>query len=359
MRLHEVRIPTLSELRTAAVLAGIAAGWAATPAAVRAQAAGGGSGGHAVGRQVAGATCGADEMAMLDPERRRQREMLRERTEVFERRRVDTVVMRTQTRALEAEARARVEAARAGLAFELSRAPSGWLGIGMSGTSVMWMTEEGRVIRYCGYPEVVTVEPGSPAQKAGIVAGDTVVAYNGRYLTSGPVQLDKLLVPGSKLSVRVRQHGKSHERRVTIGERPVSVALAPNVSGRVFINVAPTPPNSPQPAARPLRLPSAIVYSPGVGIGQAAMAGAQLIAMDEELSESLGRDRGLLVVKVAPGSPAAEAGLRAGDVIRSANKENLVSTATLYRIIQAAAAERSVQLELQRDRKKKELLLRW
>ena len=222
----------------------------------------------------------------------------------------------------------------------------------------MWMTDEGRVIRYCGYPEVVSVEPGSPAQRAGITAGDTVLAYNGKDLMSGTVQLDKLLVPGQKLSVRVRRSGRAHERRVTIGQRPASVALAPSMPGRVFTIVTP-PPARPAPPARPLRLPSAIVYTPGVGSGQAAMAGAQLLAMDDELRESLDLDRGLLVVRVAPGSPAAEAGLRAGDVIRAANKESLVSPATLYRIIQAAAGERSVQLELQRDRKKKEILLRW
>jgi membrane-associated protease RseP (regulator of RpoE activity) len=343
---------------TAAVAVALA-GWAAAPSVAWAQAAGGGHPNPAAqaARQAARATCAADAAEMLDPERRQAREMLRDRVEVGERRRVDTVVVRTQTprgRGGESEARARVEAIRQmdGV-LGLNRSPSGWLGISMWGPSVQWLSNEGLVIRYCAYPEVVSVEPGSPAQKAGIMAGDTVLAYNGRDLTEGDVLLDRLLVPGSRLGVRVRQDGHTRTRNVTIVQRP---AAAPPEPGADFtIRMTPRPNSSP----RPVRPPSTIVYSYGMGGGPGVIAGAQVIAMEDELRESLDLDRGLLVLKIAPGSPAAEAGLRAGDVIQGANGQRVSSLAALARVLQVASSEKAVRLELRRNKKKKEIALRW
>jgi membrane-associated protease RseP (regulator of RpoE activity) len=332
-------------------------GWAVAPSAARAQAAVGTSPAAQAARQAARATCAADAAAMLDPERRQARELLRGRVEMGERRRVDTVVVRTHTRRAQrgdVEASARVEAIRQmdGV-LSLHRTPTGWLGTTNWGPSVRWISAEGQVIRYCVYPEVVAVEPGSPAQKAGIVAGDTVLAYNGRDVTSGDVLLDKLLVPGARLEVRLRQDGRTRERTVTIGRRPAEAPMEPGAEFAI------TTPSLPSLAPWAVRPPSAIVYSYGVGGGSGVIAGAQVIAMEEELRESLDLEHGLLVLKVARGTMASEAGLRAGDVIQAANGQRVSSVAALYRVIRDASAERSVQLELRRDRKKKEIALRW
>jgi S1-C subfamily serine protease len=96
-----------------------------------------------------------------------------------------------------------------------------------------------------------------------------------------------------------------------------------------------------------------------MGGGPGVIAGAQVIAMEDELRESLDLDRGLLVLRIAPGSPAAEAGLRAGDVIQGANGQRVSSLAALARVLQVASSEKAVRLELRRNKKKKEIALRW
>ena len=92
----------------------------------------------------------------------------------------------------------------------LLRRPSGWLGVSTVDVSDLRITREGRLVRYCAYPVVVTVEPGSPAEKGGLASGDTIVAYAGRdLLKGGEIALDRLIVPGQTLRVTVRRDGRT------------------------------------------------------------------------------------------------------------------------------------------------------
>ena len=53
------------------------------------------------------------------------------------------------------------------------------------------------------------------------------------------------------------------------------------------------------------------------GTGMAVLAGAQLSVIDEEFAEGMGVEPGVLVLRVPRGTPASDAGLRPGDVIRA------------------------------------------
>jgi predicted metalloprotease with PDZ domain len=75
-------------------------------------------------------------------------------------------------------------------------------------------------------------------------------------------------------------------------------------------------PPTPEPAAAPAA-PSAETFRPLTPylLGSNRVAGAQVIDVQPELGAYFGVERGVLVVEVSPGTPAAIAGMRPGDVI--------------------------------------------
>jgi S1-C subfamily serine protease len=130
--------------------------------------------------------------------------------------------------------------------------------------------------------KVIAVEPGSPAQKAGIEPDDILVAANGAPLT-GPDQLGTALRksgPTLTLTVRDSRTGK---------DVPVEVAVGGPVVQASF----------------PAEVPS--VGPPTSALG----AVTELSFYDVEVA--------LKVTEVEPGSPAARAGLQPGFLIIAAN----------------------------------------
>lgn len=68
------------------------------------------------------------------------------------------------------------------------------------------------------YPAVGRVAPGSPAEQAGLMAGDTIVSVNGRDARLGRIFPDR--VPGTEYTVRVRRGGADRELRLVVGPEP-------------------------------------------------------------------------------------------------------------------------------------------
>lgn len=258
--------------------------------------------------------------------------------------------------------------------------PDGWLGIAFRETGEV--TSSGNVTAFVmsKYPTVISVEPGSPAQKAGLLVDDEIVALGGRDYASG-IDIVTLLKPGTQLPVRFRRDGELRTVTVNVEPRPegfisncpwIEIAAAPMVArpklqvfrlpdggfaytlgdssaaprvsagGRVERagqEVRGTPVLPPTPYA-PFRLRA------GVGPSQ-AVAGALLLPLTEDLREGLGLEEGILVVEVLRGTPALEAGLREGDVITHVNGERLRSVAALI----AALEMRGREVELQVSRR--------
>lgn len=219
--------------------------------------------------------------------------------------------------------------------------PAGWLGVGLSGSVIRTVTPEGELRHHCDYPVVETVDPGSPAERAGLAAGDTIVAYNGRDVTAQPLDYAQLLVPGQTLRVRLHRGGAVREVPVQVVPRrdaPRVVLFRPGEPGRAIPARAatggpPARPVPPAPAVAPALVPG------GAPVGVAVIAGAQLSPIDEEFSTSVGLEPGLLVLRAPVGSPAAEAGVRAGDVIVAVNGAPSRELAVLQRALAAAARE--------------------
>lgn len=90
------------------------------------------------------------------------------------------------------------------------------------------------------------------------------------------------------------------------------------------IHVLPMPQVAPQPPGAPYAYRFQFGDSTAVAVGWNAVAGAQMTSLGDELGEYFpGTDGGVLVLKVADGTPAARAGLKPGDVILSVRGERV------------------------------------
>ncbi|MEJ1936057.1 HhoA/HhoB/HtrA family serine endopeptidase, partial [Nostoc sp. NIES-2111] len=92
---------------------------------------------------------------------------------------------------------------------------------------------------------------------------------------------------------------------------------------------------------------------------QHAYLGIQMVGLTPQIKESINSDpnsgmsvdtdKGVLVVKVMPNSPAAKAGLRTGDVIQRLNGQAVTDASNVQRAVENAGVGGQLQLELWRN----------
>lgn len=248
--------------------------------------------------------------------------------------------------------------------------PRGWFGVTVNDSTAL--DEQGNPF-FNGYPVVTTVEPGSPAEKAGVRSGDVLVAFNDHDMKGSTIALRAGLQPGSSFIVRLRRDGAAREVRGVIGKRPAGfeerVTLiwttregggggaggfgsVPGPNQRVSVRMRP-------PLPLPAKLPPVLVSSFTFGGGVYPFAGADFTALNPDLSETLGvRPEGVFVTSVAPGSPARLAGLRGGDVVLTADSIRLENPMSLVRAIRESG-DRSIRLGVVRKKKAQTVWLKW
>jgi S1-C subfamily serine protease len=262
------------------------------------------------------------------------------------------------------------------------QAPTGWFGVDVE---TLWngdVQPGGRVLLSAEYPKVLSVEPGSPAARAGLLAGDRLVAIAGTDLRMQAFDLRGVLQPGRVLPVRILREGELRDVRVTVTPRPATfspgvrmrtatVAEAPRApEGTMRVRVAGAAPEAP-----PLP-PGAIVMSRGVPVPEAsrmpspvfffsspsvvAVAGAEVLALSPALRETLEVRDGVFVVQVGRGSPAERSGLQQGDVLVRANGVVLRTPLVFQQVVASAVqADSGVKVELVRARRARTVQLRW
>lgn len=309
--------------------------------------------------------------------------------------RTQILVQLASARAMANSARSIIGQQRA-LTFMNRGMPSGRLGVTLSGGQTTEL-RDGKVFTVFESPlSIASVEPDSPASRGGLLAGDEILAF-GRLPVPGAVPLGDVLKPGERLGLRVRRDGR--ERSVTVlvdssKARAVSFtfsfpegvsgvtlppfggacagqsctaaeAPAPAVASRPPFTVAAPEPPAPPTAARAWVRPTAPEGSLLSGSlwssTDNSIVGAIMTTITGELEDLTGASEGILVLRVAPGTPAAESGLRGGDVILRVNDEEADGVRDLQMAVQRARMRgaRQVSLVVLRKRKEQSIALRW
>jgi S1-C subfamily serine protease len=250
--------------------------------------------------------------------------------------------------------------------------PEGYLGVSFDNVSISRENNLPAVYEFDGRPTIVSVEPGSPAQNAGILNGDVLVSIGGQDVRR-PVPLGSILKPGARVPVKFIRAGSTKEVAVLVEKRPASFRegncaevndlIGSDRSPVIMWSRVPAPPAAPSaPSAREAprapQAPTGFMVSPVPMIGFNGVAGAQLTPVDDDWRELVGVDKGLVVVGVAAGSPAQRSGLKKGDVVTSVDDVSLSSVRMLQRAI-GITEGRSVKLQVVRNGKPLAITLSW
>jgi serine protease Do len=188
----------------------------------------------------------------------------------------------------------------------------GWLGV-----SIQEVTPE--LAKSFGLKEkkgalVAQVVSGSPAEKAGIEQGDVIVEFDGKEVTDSK-DLPRIVATtpvGKAVTIKLSRDGKILGRQVKVGEmeEKVEVVKAPSHKslGITVQNITP------------------------------------------EIAKSLGvkKDTGVVVTGIEPGSPAANAEIQTGDVIREVNRKPIKDVDDFVQKIEKAKDQDNILLFLQR-----------
>ena len=248
-----------------------------------------------------------------------------------------------------------------------SDGPTGWFGVTVNDQGSI--DENGNPF-YNGYPTVTSVEPGSPAAKAGVKAGDVLVMFNDHDMKGSAMALRDWLQPGMSFVVKLRRDGAAKEVRGTVGKRPegfgerVTLIWSAPEAGGAMGGGGMSPMNDGRPMRVTMRAPLPAKLPPvmggfSFGSGIFPFAGAEIIALNADMSAALGIKReGVLVTSVVPETPAALSGLRGGDVVLTADSIHLESPMSLVRAIRESN-DRSIRLRILRQKKAQTIVLKY
>jgi len=253
----------------------------------------------------------------------------------------------------------------------------GWVGVAYTTSG---QTDRGGRLVFDDYPVIESIEPSSPAEKAGLAAGDTILAMNSQDLRRSPVPMASMIQPGQKIVFRFKRNDSIREVTVTVVPRPSGTsesivltmieqgAAAASERGEGTTPVAARAPMAPrgerERAMVRTRIPGPLMVTIaplvfGFGPRTLGVAGAELTGLNADLASAIGvRTRGIFVVNVALGTPARESGLRSGDVITRADSSLVGDPGELIRVMRAAA-DNSIRLRIIRNKKEQTITLRW
>lgn len=220
----------------------------------------------------------------------------------------------------------------------LALAESGaWLGVAIEDVDAELADELGLPGVYGVRVESV-VEEG-PAAESGLQEDDVIVRWNDERVES-VAELRRHLretPAGRTVTLGVIRAGSERELEVELGDRGGRMRLV-----------------SPRPLReRALRMPHREVFG-GVLVTGRGRLGVGVQSLGEQLADYFGVEGGALVTSVSDDSPAAEAGLRAGDVIVGIADEDVEDPGDLIEALRERGAG-PVTVRIVRERQEREV----
>ncbi|WP_148254725.1 DegQ family serine endoprotease [Aidingimonas lacisalsi] len=166
---------------------------------------------------------------------------------------------------------------------------------------------------------IADLDPDGPAAESGLRAGDVILEVDGEKVEASN-KLPRLIgrvSPGTEVELTLLRDGERRTEAVTVGDWPDS-------------------------------------EQSGSAMGQSdsdsqARIGISVSELDPRQREQLDIDGGVQVRRVESGGAAAAAGIRAGDVIVSVDRQTVDSPRRLVEIIDSVDTDRAVPVRLYRD----------
>ncbi len=205
-----------------------------------------------------------------------------------------------------------------------------------------------------GGVEIEEVTPDSPAAKAGLKSGDIVTEYDGERVRSARqfTRLVQETPEGRSIRMAVLRSGQKQTIDATPEARHFSWSM--NIDGDRILREAE---RGMREGLHGFRMePPAFDFHydngfPGVMVRPRARLGVSVEGLSSQLAEYFGaKDGGALVSSVTPDSPAAKAGIKAGDVITTVNGSQVRDADDLIRKLSDAKSD-DVSIGLLRDKK--------
>jgi len=196
------------------------------------------------------------------------------------------------------------------------------------------------------------VSDNSPAQAAGLKAGDVILRFDGEDVT-GVRKLTRLVSevdPGHQVKLTISRNGHEQEITATLVKRPMTDfqngnftfpqfnGTMPDLQGLQQLKDLPQFKSMPDLKNMP-EGPQVWSFPGGQGqsyilrAGEGRVIGVSVTGLSKQLAEHFHVAGGALVSEVRDGSPAAKAGLRAGDIITEIDSKQVTNEMDLIKSI--------------------------
>jgi serine protease Do len=197
----------------------------------------------------------------------------------------------------------------------------GWLGVTIQEITPELAKQFG--LRITEGALVSDVAKGSPAHKAGIMRGDIVLEFNGRKIKD--VATFRNMVAQSKIGSEVSMKILRRDKEVIL--KAVIMEL---------------------PSERGEMVPSS---SQDSNVHENALSGIAVMDLNASIAKQLGiekDEKGVVIIKVEPGSSAEEVGIRKGDVVQEINRQRITNLNDFNKTAARIKAEDSALLFINR-----------
>ena len=194
---------------------------------------------------------------------------------------------------------------------------------------------------------VQEVREGSPASRAGLRNGDIVVEFDGERVRGMQhfTRLVRETPAGRAVKSTIIRAGARRDLQITPEAGNELTRVLPDVQQlERRLRALPEPRNRQ-------RLPDDLDPTPDLQVTPRGQIGIMVAPLTDQLATYFGVKQGVLVSTVTNGSAAAQAGMKAGDVITAVNGRQVQNVGDVTRAVRSAKPGSALDMRVLRDMK--------